>query len=156
MKGEAGLRNSWNLWHVAILIYICVIYGNSLTPAVVSSQESGFLLARIQVTFETWGLESMWLTEHIIRKTAHFVEYAGLGFLLVQGFKAWIRPMGRRFRTVLELSFIIPFVDETIQLFVSGRSGQVSDVWLDMCGAAFGLAVTMVLMTWLSERRWQK
>lgn len=153
MKSEAGLRDSWNLWHVAILLYICVIYGNSLTPAVVSSQESGFLLARIKQTFDVWGVESAWLTEHVIRKTAHFAEYAGLGFLLVQGFKAWTAPVKRRLRIVLELSFMIPFVDETIQLFVPGRSGQVSDVWLDMLGAVFGLAVTMGFMTW---RRFRK
>ena len=34
---------------------------------------------------------------------------------------------------------MIPFVDETIQLFVEGRSGQVSDVWLDLAGALCGL-----------------
>ena len=30
------------------------------------------------------------------------------------------------------------FVDETLQLFTEGRSGQISDVWLDMAGAAAG------------------
>ena len=34
--------------------------------------------------------------------------------------------------------FFIPFVDETLQLFTEGRSGQISDVWLDMSGAVTG------------------
>jgi VanZ family protein len=37
----------------------------------------------------------------------------------------------------------VPFTDETIQLFVAGRSGQISDVWLDCAGAAFGTVVFM-------------
>lgn len=34
--------------------------------------------------------------------------------------------------------FAVPFLDETIQLFTEGRSGQISDVWLDMAGALTG------------------
>lgn len=33
------------------------------------------------------------------------------------------------------------FLDETIQLFVPGRSGQISDVWVDLLGAAVGIAL---------------
>ena len=41
-------------------------------------------------------------------------------------------------------AFMIPFVDETLQLFTEGRSGQISDVWLDMCGVAAGLCISWV------------
>ena len=37
------------------------------------------------------------------------------------------------------------FCDETIQLFVDGRSGQVDDVWLDLCGVVCGLVLTTAL-----------
>ena len=40
----------------------------------------------------------------------------------------------------------MPFVDETIQLFVEGRSGQISDVWLDMAGIVTGIMVTAGFM----------
>ena len=36
------------------------------------------------------------------------------------------------------LSLFLPFLDETIQLFTEGRSGQVDDVWLDVAGVCFG------------------
>lgn len=42
----------------------------------------------------------------------------------------------------------MPFVDETIQLFVEGRSGQISDVWLDMAGIVTGIMVTAGFMKW--------
>ena len=36
------------------------------------------------------------------------------------------------------LTAAVPLIDETLQLFTPGRSGQISDVWLDMGGAAAG------------------
>ena len=77
-------RPALNRWHVVILVYICFIYGNSLTPATISSQESGFLLDKFRGVMISLGWEHLWLTEHIIRKTAHFAEYAVLGGLMVK------------------------------------------------------------------------
>ena len=42
--------------------------------------------------------------------------------------------------------FAVPFLDETIQLFTEGRSGQISDVWLDMAGIVTGIMVTAGFM----------
>lgn len=99
------------------------------------------------------GWEHMWLTEHIVRKSAHFIEYAGLGCILVMAFRPWKAPFLIRLRTVCELAFIVPFVDETIQLFVPGRSGQVSDVWLDLWGAVCGMVLTGCIMAWRYQRK---
>ena len=135
---------------MVILLYICFIYGNSLTPAAVYSQESGFLLAKVQGVMESLGWEFLWLTEHIIRKTAHFAEYAVLGGLTARA--AGI-PGTERLKDALMLIFIVPFVDETIQLFVAGRSGQISDVWLDMSGAAVGMMITAGVLSYAARRK---
>ena len=50
------------------------------------------------------------------------------------------------------MAFIVPFVDETIQLFVSGRSGQISDVWLDFCGVMCGLLLAAALAGWRGSK----
>lgn len=135
---------------MVILLYICFIYGNSLTPAAVSSRESGFLLAKVQGVMESLGWEFLWLTEHIIRKTVHFAEYAVLGGLTARA--AGI-PGTERLKDALMLIFIVPFVDETIQLFVVGRSGQISDVWLDMSGAAVGMMITAGVLSYAARRK---
>ena len=70
-KTSGGLRNAW-LW--VLVVYIGIIYGNSLTPASISSRQSGFLLEQSHRFLELLGYDSAWLTEHIIRKTAHFVD----------------------------------------------------------------------------------
>lgn len=48
---------------------------------------------------------------------------------------------------------MVPFVDETIQLFVAGRSGQISDVWLDMSGAAAGMMITAGVLCCLRRKK---
>ena len=48
-------------------------------------------------------------------------------------------------RSVIAAAIWLPFVDETIQLFVRGRSGQISDVWLDLAGMWTGLGLMCLL-----------
>ena len=136
-------------WKILILVYLCFIYGNSLTPAAISSKESGYFLAKIQDFLAGAGMDAWWLTEHLVRKAAHFTEYAGLGFLLAMNTGAGIAPvfsLTRIAKANFTAAFCLPFIDETIQLFVEGRSGQISDVWLDMAGIVTGIMVTAGFM----------
>lgn len=45
----------WSRWHLVILVYVCFIYGNSLTPSSISSQESGILLVKLKGMMESIG-----------------------------------------------------------------------------------------------------
>lgn len=91
------------------------------------------------------GIDAWWLTEHLVRKAAHFTEYAGLGFLLAMNTGAGIAPVFCHLKQNLTAAIFMPFIDETIQLFVEGRSGQISDVWLDMAGIFAGGMATVCL-----------
>ena len=95
--------------------------------------------------------ETINLVHHCIRKTAHFVEYAILGFLIwrvvCSAAALASRSLARHFRLALLLAAMYAATDETHQLFVPGREAAVLDVLLDTCGAGFGLAVT-----WLAVR----
>ena len=150
-------------WKILILLYLCFIYGNSLTPAVISSKESGYFLIKIQNFLAGAGIDAWWLTEHLVRKAAHFTEYAGLGFLLAMNTGAGMAPVfslamyieeapvarsliAKILKANFTAALFMPFIDETIQLFVEGRSGQISDVWLDMAGIFTGIIVTGCLM----------
>ena len=72
------------IWHVILILYILFIYSNSMRPAVQSSAESGRVLRLLQKLAADTGIAVPWLTEHIVRKCAHFIEYTGLGILLRQ------------------------------------------------------------------------
>lgn len=142
-----------HIWQLILAAYIAFIFSNSLTPAVQSSAESGYVLELVHGILDFWGVKALWLTEYVIRKLAHFTEYTVMGILLFQSMKSpdcgivWIK---RLHRTAV---FWIPFVDETLQLFTEGRSGQISDVWLDMSGAAAGLALSYLTAAGLQKRK---
>ena len=131
------MRKNW-IWQLLLAGYILFLFSNSLTPASQSSAESGRVLSLVHLVLGRIGIAAPWLTEHVIRKLAHFLEYLVLGLLLSQSQRTW-RGAGARVRELHRIGCLfIPFVDETLQLFTEGRSGQISDVWLDLSGVFAG------------------
>ena len=103
------------------------------------------------------GLPHEWLTDHIVRKTAHFSEYLVLGLIGMQAFTPHHKP--RNIGAIVlcaTLLVFVPSADETIQLFVDGRAGQISDVLLDCCGAATGVALTLLAHTLRTHHKAKK
>ena len=90
--------------------------------------------------------------EHPIRKTAHAMEYAVLGLFLTLGLYANKKYALKRYyvcRNLLCPWLLATFyacTDEFHQLFVLGRSGQITDVCIDSGGALFGVVCGMFLM----------
>lgn len=139
---------------VVTVLYVLFIFHNSATVAVESSRQSGRVLTLAKECLAGLGIDSGWLTEHLIRKTAHFLEYSLYGVLLWNCLGAHKLRGKLRLVTHLWLTMLVPFVDETIQLFTEGRSGQISDVWLDMSGVLFGTCLAFGF-GWLLTR-WRK
>ena len=81
----------------------------------------------------------------LVRKTAHFTEYAILGSLFFLNLKSWQRSKSSTSMNIL-LSLIFSFLyactDELHQIFVPGRSAQFRDVLIDTLGASFGTLIT--------------
>ena len=109
--------------------WLLVIWGQSCMPATHSGAESGALLTVVQRLLP-------WMTDHILRKCAHFGEYALLGVFTAAALRT-----GARFSWVAALlpGTFAALCDETIQLFVPGREGQMRDVCIDLLGIALGL-----------------
>jgi len=76
----------------------------------------------------------------IVRKTAHFTEYAILGILFSLFFRQFFpqKNGSRYFILAILFSFFYACTDEIHQLFIPGRSGQFTDVLIDTLGASFG------------------
>ncbi len=131
-------------WLAVFVLAVCFIWGNSMRQGVDSSHLSNEAFFMIQGILADLGLPYSWLTDHIVRKTAHFTEYTALGIIAMQAFT----PHRDKFcwaalGTFLLAVLAIPCLDETLQLFVDGRSGQVSDVLLDCSGILFGSILTL-------------
>ena len=132
-------------WTAAYVLMLAFIWGNSLVPADGSSAMSGGVLEAIQSALTAlFGASPEWLTEHVVRKCAHFTEYFALGLVstnLVRGYLGKKPGLAGKLWPQLLLVVPIPIIDETIQLFSDGRSGQLTDVLLDLAGSVLALLV---------------
>lgn len=95
----------------------------------------------------------------IVRKIAHFVAYAALGFLVYLSimsspFLSFINKQ-RAAAFSFPLCVIFAVTDEYHQTFVDGRAGQLSDILVDSGGILFGVLFA-VLITVLLERLSQR
>lgn len=83
----------------------------------------------------------------IIRKLAHFTEYAVLTTL---GYWGWAKGMGRlpqqSIQIALFISILFALTDEFHQRFVPGRTSLVTDVLIDCLGASLA---ALVLRQWV-------
>lgn len=122
------------IWLCLTFVWLCVIFGHSLMPASLSQEESLGVFAWL-------GKLLPWLTHHLLRKMAHFSAFAILGGLLT----GTLLQFQKSPVCAVVLAFFAAFADETIQLFVAGRSGQISDVWIDLAGASFAVVLLWLL-----------
>ena len=124
-------------------LWLWFIFGRSLQPAAASSEESGGVLELLQRLVPG-------LTMYAVRKAAHFTEFFVLGLLLYLDAAS----LGRRSVLIpAGIGLAAACLDEWIQHFVPGRSGQLSDVLLDACGAAAGCMFCVVLWKLTEKRR---
>ncbi len=125
------------------VLTLCFIWGNSLLPGTVSGAVSDWVGAVLSRIFGT-ALETD-AGHGVLRKLAHGTEYLILGLELT----ALLRYLRQRpWSLVFLCGTGTALVDETIQLFVAERSGQLRDVWIDLGGFCVG-----VLILYFAARR---
>lgn len=128
---------------VLIVLLLCFIWGNSMKTADESSRISGGLLELFPVL--------KLLGEHVVRKLGHFSEFTALGMLLCLRFY----PEGRPLSLPLAFGILTAMTDETIQLYVPGRSSEVMDVWIDTGGICFGMLLAYLLYQFILKGKRQ-
>lgn len=83
-----------------------------------------------------------------VRKAAHVTEYAVLGILALRALRGMLCVRPRRL-AVAAWTFATAFAatDELHQVFVPGRTAKATDVLIDSCGAAAGIALLIFAAT---------
>ena len=116
-----------------IAALLTFIWGNSLMPGWISQAISDWLAGLLLGTRPVGG--EMAAGSGILRKLAHFTEFAGLGLCLAWRYgmlgKGKFRPF---FWGVLAAA-----ADETIQCFVPERGPGIKDVCIDSAGVLTGI-----------------
>lgn len=131
-----------------------VIFGMSAQTAEESAEVSnsiGQMLGKIFVQgYEDWSVEEQKAMaekiEHPIRKCAHAMEYALLGFLLVGAIcdnkderRSW-----NRLGLCMLIGALYACSDELHQTMVPGRAGQLTDVLIDSVGVIVGVMIARI------------
>ena len=94
------------------------------------------------------ALLEVWHT--LIRKCAHFTEYAVLAMLVSNA----LRLAGKfRWKLPVIISAAYAVTDEIHQYFVPGRACRLLDVIIDTSGAAFGTAIFVLGLLHLKKRK---
>lgn len=133
-----------------VLLWLAVIF--SLSTKAGSAAHTNSDLNRLLALFFphfyhnlTWHqLDAM---HYYLRKCAHLTEYAVLGILMLRAFRSTGVPRtpGRITRSLILISWLLCAIyaatDEYHQVFVPGRSPEVTDALLDSVGAAIGIAL---------------
>ena len=120
-----------------------VFFRSSMT-AEASTVESNGTIGFLTNIFKSFGL-SVEISDHLIRKTAHFAEFFVIGGLLMSCAYSFDRfnPYKYSF-VVLFVGLFTAVIDEFIQLFFEGRSAEITDVLIDFSGVVTG-ALFMLL-----------
>ena len=120
-----------------LLLTVAFIFSRSMKSVAESSAESQQAMELLQSFLEIFVGPGN-VTNHLVRKLAHFCEFGLLGTEL----GLLILLLGRQSGCWLAFgalpALLVALGDETIQIF-SDRGSQVKDVWLDFAGAVCGL-----------------
>lgn len=134
IRTESRLR----LCGVLLILNLAFIWGNSMLPGELSGAFSDWVREVLASIFPVGNSDS--LGGGLLRKLAHFSEFAMLGMLL-----SWLFGMLQK-KSVWPFGcgFLAACVDETIQRFVPDRGPSVFDVGIDTCGVLVGMLLIYI------------
>ena len=134
-------------WGFCSVLMLFFIYGQSMVPSKESGELSGFFLTYLNPILNPMGVIDPDTLHFLIRKAAHFTEYALFSAAFTQFCRKreWVNPLLPAF-----VCLLVAVSDEFLQSF-TGRGSSVRDVLVDFAGALFG-----TLLIWLMSRFFRK
>ena len=124
-----------------IAVNLAVIWGSSLMDGSASSAFSGFVGSIVNCLFPGADAAGGGTGHGLLRKIGHFAEFFSLGILLTWFFGMVKGGKWRCFLLPLGAGLLVACTDETIQLFVPGRAGMITDVGIDMLGCTLAIVL---------------
>ena len=118
------------------------IFSNSLKTGSTSSSMSGGFASSFTDLLNKIGLTvDIDVVTLIVRKSAHVIEFLILAVLISMVFTLSGKRIKFYLYNILFFCLTTAVIDEFIQTFVTGRSGDVTDIVIDFCGAIIGVII---------------
>ena len=137
---------------IPVIIWMAVVFKFSNEPAEVSDNTSSRvtrIIVQIITSEQTSENEKQELIEKIdpiVRKIAHFTLYAIGGFLIMIYINIYNMDDVKKILYSVLLGTIYASSDEIHQIFIPGRSGQLTDVIIDTMGVATGACLCLIII----------
>ena len=127
------------------------IFYNSSLDAAQSSDQSDVIVDAVNSLFRSVGIP-LTADSFIIRKSAHFTEYAVLGGLLSVTIRLYVEKRLRTLLIALPAGLTVAVCDELIQRGSAGRSCEARDAAIDFCGVLFAALIVQWVL-YLKEKK---
>ncbi len=140
-KGSKAYKTFSAIFMIAVMVTIFILSAQNSND---SAETSGALISWIERLFE------LGISQDVIRTAAHFCEYAGLGFSVINflyAFRNIVSPV-----LAVTIAWGYALTDEIHQIFVPGRAFQLIDLTVNFFGILLGIGV-FVLIVLISEIR---
>jgi VanZ family protein len=143
-------------WTLVILWMLLIFFFSSQIATDSNGMSTGITVAIRNLIIQIYPKLSISIEtlNHFIRKSAHFLIYFGLGFLLKNAYhmSGYLNIKGSLY--AISVSILYAISDEIHQMFVPGRGPGIKDVFIDSLGALTGiLFFTVFLMTYEKLKR---
>ncbi|HCW54869.1 MAG TPA: acetobutylicum phosphotransbutyrylase [Clostridium sp.] len=124
------------------LVWIMFIFFNSSRNGSVSHGISMKIANKISYIISRFINVKIGSVDFFIRKCAHGFEFMMLAIIIMISLNALLEDKKNiLFLTLLSI-LIIAGLDETLQIFISGRTSKVTDVLIDFLGGVVGCIIT--------------
>lgn len=156
-KKVIALRTVLIIMTVAVMVIIFTLSADNADESNAKSDLlSDSIIYKILSVFDLTEEELQPLVDNcviVVRKTAHFAEYAVLGFLLYAVFASFFLPVLRSAILSFFTGTLYAVSDEIHQYFVPGRSCQLSDMLLDSAGAFCGILALIFISRCIKKQK---
>lgn len=152
-----------------LVLWLGVIFWFSAQDGSTSAAMSGKILKKLLSLMPDWDSLSAAAKQHrlntmhfLIRKAAHFSEYAVLGTIASVNLRVWlpaytkIQKCARYYLVPACFAVLYAAGDEWHQSFVPQRGPQLRDVCIDFAGACTGILLTAVVIAFIRRYREKK
>lgn len=130
------------IFMIAVMVTIFILSAQNSDD---SAETSGALISWLDRLFE------LSVSQEVIRTAAHFCEYAGLGFSVINFLYAFRNALSPILAVVIAWGYA--FTDEIHQIFVPGRAFQLIDLTVNFFGILLGVGVFALIILIIEIRK---
>lgn len=139
------------LWRYLPLVGWMIFISFASSASFSANSTSRFIGPLLLWFFPNATPETLAVAHGLVRKFAHFGEYAVLGILAARAFRNSPRPSIRSKWFLISAVLIVVYslVDEYRQSFVPSRTPSIFDSFVDMAG---GFTALLIVRRWMSDK----